>query len=87
MLELAEDTEKLAQLVARKTGKTPEEVVRDAVEASARAAGVTAGRRKLSREEFIAGMKAIAERCAALPVYDTRTPDEILGYDENGLPT
>lgn len=29
----------------------------------------------------------IAEACAALPVLDDRTPDEILGYDEDGLPT
>jgi antitoxin VapB len=29
----------------------------------------------------------IAERAAALPVLDDRTPDEIIGYDEDGLPT
>ena len=28
----------------------------------------------------------IALDCASLPVLDPRTPDEILGYDENGLP-
>lgn len=28
----------------------------------------------------------IAEHCARLPVQDPRTPDEILGYDEHGLP-
>ena len=28
----------------------------------------------------------IQERVAQLPVLDTRTPDEILGYDSNGLP-
>ena len=27
------------------------------------------------------------ERIWALPVLDDRSPDEILGYDENGLPT
>lgn len=26
------------------------------------------------------------ERLARLPVLDSRTPDEILGYDESGLP-
>jgi antitoxin VapB len=35
--------------------------------------------------------RAIIERIqrevAALPVLDTRSADEILGYDENGLPT
>jgi antitoxin VapB len=91
MLELAEDTAKLAELVAEKTGKSPDQVVREAVEASARAVGVVPAsapvKPKLSREELIAGMRAISDRFAALPVYDTRTPDEILGYDENGLPT
>jgi antitoxin VapB len=29
----------------------------------------------------------IGRRCASLPALDDRTPEEILGYDENGLPT
>ncbi len=29
----------------------------------------------------------IGRRCSALPVLDGRSADEILGYDENGLPT
>jgi len=28
----------------------------------------------------------IAKRCAALPVLDDRTPDEIVGYDQHGIP-
>jgi len=28
----------------------------------------------------------IAKRCAALPVLDDRTPDEIVGYDQYGIP-
>jgi antitoxin VapB len=28
----------------------------------------------------------IARRCAALPDLDTRTANEILGYDQNGVP-
>lgn len=28
----------------------------------------------------------IALRCAALPIMDTRADDEILGYDDRGLP-
>ena len=30
---------------------------------------------------------AIARHCASLPDIDTRSPDEILGYDEHGLPS
>jgi len=28
----------------------------------------------------------IAVHCSRLPVFDARPPDEILGYDEHGLP-
>jgi antitoxin VapB len=31
-------------------------------------------------------LDAIARRCAELPVMDARTEEEILGYDEHGLP-
>ncbi len=31
-------------------------------------------------------LRAIRKRCAALPVLDERSPEEILGYDEQGLP-
>ncbi|MBO0612917.1 hypothetical protein [Thiothrix fructosivorans] len=29
----------------------------------------------------------IAKRCAALPLLDRHTPDEILGYDQFGMPS
>jgi antitoxin VapB len=31
-------------------------------------------------------LREIGERCSKLPVLDDRSPDEILGYDEHGLP-
>jgi antitoxin VapB len=31
-------------------------------------------------------LRAIGERCAALPDHDTRGPEEIIGFDEHGLP-
>ncbi|HYO47133.1 MAG TPA: type II toxin-antitoxin system VapB family antitoxin [Gemmatimonadota bacterium] len=31
-------------------------------------------------------MRAIRERCAVLPVLDASTPEEIIGYDDRGLP-
>ncbi|MBI2679623.1 MAG: type II toxin-antitoxin system VapB family antitoxin [Candidatus Solibacter usitatus] len=31
-------------------------------------------------------LRAIRERCGELPVLDDRTPDQILGYDDKGLP-
>ena len=32
-------------------------------------------------------MRAIADRVAAMPLLDARTDEEILGYDDAGLPT
>ena len=32
-------------------------------------------------------MAEFAHRFREAPIVDPRTPDEILGYDENGLPT
>jgi len=32
-------------------------------------------------------LKEISRRASKLPVLDHRSPDEILGYDETGLPT
>jgi antitoxin VapB len=31
-------------------------------------------------------LNEIAQACSALPVLDPRTAEEILGYDEHGLP-
>jgi antitoxin VapB len=31
-------------------------------------------------------LRAISERCSALPDLDVRTPEEIMGFDEHGLP-
>jgi antitoxin VapB len=39
-----------------------------------------------SKAERFAQLEAISKRFAALPTTDPRTPDEILGYDEHGLP-
>lgn len=35
----------------------------------------------------LARINAIIDRAASYPVLDNRTPDEIIGYDENGLPS
>jgi hypothetical protein len=37
-------------------------------------------------ERIRAAIREIQERLAKLPVLDSRTPDEIIGYDEFGLP-
>lgn len=43
-------------------------------------------RRQQSGRSLAAEILEIGRRCAALPDLDARTADEILGYDEHGLP-
>jgi hypothetical protein len=42
--------------------------------------------RALAAPRPTAELRAISERCAALPDYDKRSPEEIIGFDERGLP-
>ena len=42
--------------------------------------------RQRSPRSLAAEIVEIGRRCAALPDLDTRTPEQILGYDEDGLP-
>ncbi|MGD0497721.1 MAG: type II toxin-antitoxin system VapB family antitoxin [Bryobacteraceae bacterium] len=32
-------------------------------------------------------LRAISDRCASLPDRDPRTPEEIIGFDERGIPS
>ncbi len=81
------ETERLAQKVATAKGKPVATIVRDAIEASAREAGLlVAAARRLSAGEKRQRLLEISERSAARPVLDPRSPDEILGYGQHGLP-
>jgi antitoxin VapB len=75
------EADRLARELAEATGETiTETVVRALRERLRRVRGRS--RPVALREE----LRAIRERCAALPVLDPRTPEEIIGYDERGLP-
>lgn len=76
------ETERLARELARATGESLTEAVTKAVRD--RLVRMT-GRRDPDR--MMEAIREIQERVAKLPVLDDRTPDELLGYDENGLPT
>ena len=43
-------------------------------------------RRERSRRSLADELDDIGRRCAKLPVLDGRAPDEILQYDEHGVP-
>jgi antitoxin VapB len=88
MIALPPETEQLARLVASSSGTTPEQVLKEAVEARARELGVVmpAVGRKPGRMPSVERMMAISERFANRPVVDPRPADEIIGYDEFGVP-
>jgi antitoxin VapB len=75
------ETEALARELARRTGESITEATRRALEDRLRR---VVGARKAP--VLLEDLAAIRKRVAALPVLDRRSPDEILGYDEDGLP-
>ena len=83
-MTITAEIEQLARLVAIKTGKTPDDILKEAVEARARAAGIAPSPTRRNFDD--ARVKAIIARVAALPLLDGRTADEIIGYDEFGVP-
>ena len=75
------EADRLAREVAARTGETLTTAVIVALrERLARLRGRP--RRRRLREE----LREIAERCARLPTLDERSADEILAYDQRGLP-
>lgn len=60
--------------------KTVKRIVREQVERAERA-------RHGGGANRVAELNYLALYCASLPVLDSRGDDEILGYDEDGLPS
>ncbi len=75
------ETEKLAETLAKLTGETKTEAVTQALRDR-----IARLRRERTRRRLADELDEIAAHCSRLPVLDPRTPDAILGYDENGLP-
>lgn len=75
------EAERLATELARQTGENKTTAVTKALRD--RLARVQRERRVRSLADEV---EKIAQHFASLPVLDNRTPEEILGYDENGLP-
>ena len=76
------EADQLARNLAQRTGETLTQAV------------ITALRERLAREQqteqaienLVEDIMDIGRHCAALPLLDARPPDEIIGYDEHGLP-
>ena len=77
-----EETDRLAREVAKLAGETITEAVRRSL--ADRVEVLKAKRRDAS---LVKDIMIIGQRCAALPVKDRRTADEILGYDDIGVPS
>jgi antitoxin VapB len=75
---------RLARRLARQTGETLTDAVIRALEERL-AKNDLRGRE--NREARKAAILAILHEMDGLPVLDPRSPDELLGYDENGLPS
>ena len=75
------EAERLAAELARQTGETKTEAVTKALRD--RLARV---RRERNKRRLADELEEIAEHCASLPVLDGRRAEEILGFDEVGLP-
>ncbi len=77
------ETDSLARQVASLTGETLTEAIRTSLRERLRHEQLKRG----EGPELAKALEEIAKRCAALPVLDDRSDDEILGYDENGIPS
>jgi antitoxin VapB len=75
------EAHRLATALAEKTGESLTQAVIVALRER-----LMRQRGKAPREDLLAEVMEIGKRCAALPEIDTRTPDEIIGYDEFGIP-
>lgn len=75
------ETERLAETLARLSGETKTEAVKRALQDRLERLRRERANRRLADE-----LDDIARHCARLPVLDARPADEILGYDEHGLP-
>jgi antitoxin VapB len=75
------ETERLARNLAQLTGENITTATRRAIEERLRRLGGQSRRAALLED-----MVEIRRRWSEMAVVDRRTPEEILGYDEHGLP-
>jgi antitoxin VapB len=75
------EAEKLAAELARQTGESKTEAVTKALRDR-----LSRIRRERIKRPLVDELEEIAEHCASLPTLDNRPAEEILGYDESGLP-
>jgi antitoxin VapB len=82
------ELERQLRALADQRGESVEDLLLQLTGATAsQAAPAKRAETQQGREARLAEVQRIIDRFAALDVQDPRTPDEIIGYDEHGLPT
>ena len=76
-----EDTERLARQVARETGESLTEAIQRALQERWERL-----RTKRRSPALVGQVEDLLRRVDALPKLDSRSEDEILDYDEHGMP-
>lgn len=72
------EAESIVLEMSKITGESPSQVVTGVIRELLRS--------EMERKKMYKAAMDIAHHCSALPVLDSRTPEEIIGYDEFGLP-
>jgi antitoxin VapB len=75
------EAEQLATELAKQTGESKTEAVTKALRDR-----LVRVRRERTKRRLADELEEIAKHCASLPLLDSRPAEEILGYDEVGLP-
>jgi antitoxin VapB len=75
------EVERLAREVSSKTGESMTGAIQKALEER-----LERLKRQRRGEIVLSQLQEILHRVDRLPVLDPRTPDQIIGYDEHGLP-
>jgi len=76
------EPERLARDLAHRTGETITVATKKALQDRLRRF-----RTEHEKAKLLEDLEAIRLRCASLPTFDDRSAEEILGYDDHGLPS
>jgi len=75
------EVERMAREISSKTGESLTGAIQKALEERLERL------KQARRQQILKGqLEEILQRVDRLPILDSRSPDEILGYDEHGLP-
>jgi antitoxin VapB len=75
------ETDRLARALADATGESITEAIRRALEER-----LARESERVSYERMRTDVRRVQERLAGLPVLDPSNPDDLIDYDEHGLP-